>query len=160
MGGLFEWHSDKGWSDVPGSKEISGPNGVIATADGSKLYVAAWSGKQIVEIDRTTGKLAATDVDFFPDNLNWAANKATILATGIGGSSIEVALDCFSSSKVNCPKTGIRVDRFDPATKTRRTLVSVDGYGIFGAATGTIEVGKELWINSFRSDRIAILALP
>lgn len=130
---------------------------MIATADGATIYVAAWSGKQIIEIDRKTGKQTATDVAFFPDNLNWSADKRTILATGIAG-IIPGALDCFCSVKVNCPETGVRVDRFDPATLESGTVVASGVYGKFEVATGAIDFGEAVWVNSFCGDRITIFA--
>lgn len=158
VGALYEWHHGKGWTLIPGSESLSGPNGVIATDDGKKLYVAAWSGKQIVEVDRTSSKFTAFDVDFIPDNLNWSTDKSTILATGIAG-TISDALKCFGSSDTNCPQTGIRIDRFDPQKMTSEAIVPSRTLGKFGAATGAVEVGKEIWVNSFRSDRIAILSI-
>ena len=67
---------------------------------------------------------------------------------------------CFGSVKVNCPETGVRVDRFDPATRKSETVVASGVYGEFGAATGAIDVGEDVWVNSFRSDRIAIFKRP
>ena len=52
VGALDEWHPGKGWTQVPGSDGMSGPNGVIVSPDGKDIYVAEWSGKRIARIDR------------------------------------------------------------------------------------------------------------
>ena len=54
VGGLDEWHSGKGWTEVPGSAGLSGPNGVIVSADGHEVYVAVWSGREVARISRGT----------------------------------------------------------------------------------------------------------
>ncbi|MBN9672990.1 SMP-30/gluconolactonase/LRE family protein [Roseibium aggregatum] len=159
VGGLFEWHPDKGWSPVKGAEAMSGPNGVVVTPDGSTAYVAAWSGKQLFTVDRTTGEITAQNVDFAPDNLVWSADGSSILIGGVI-TTVPDVLACFVSQDVNCPALGVRVDRLNPETGEFKTLVKGNDYGQFGAATGAIEVDDELWVNSFRSDRIAIFELP
>lgn len=155
VGGLFEWHPGQGWSLVPGSEVMSGPNGVVVTPDGSTAYVAAWSGKQLVTVNRGTGDITAQDLDFAPDNLVWMADGKSIIVGGVF-QTVPDALACFGSPDVNCPTVGVRVDRFDPATGALETLVNGNDFGEFGAATGGIDVNGELWVSSFRSDRIAI----
>lgn len=158
VGELLEWHADTGWSTVPGTEKLSGPNGIIVTPDGLTAYLAAWSGQQLATIDRTTGAISTIDLDYTPDNLTWAADGRTFF---IGGTTanVEVALDCFGSTNVNCPWTGVRVDRFDPASLELETLIEGDEFGEFGMATGAIDVGDELWVNSYRSDRVAVFQL-
>ena len=158
IGELLEWHADRGWLAVPGTKKLSGSNGVIVSPDSKTIYLAAWSGKQIAVIDRTTDQMSIIELDYTPDNLSWSADGKTIF---IGGTTANVqeALDCFISSKVNCPWTGVRVDRFDPVTSKLDTLISGNKFGEFGMATGAIDIGTELWVNSYRSDRVAVFAL-
>ena len=158
VGGLFEWHSDSGWAAVPGSEVLSGPNGVVVTPDGAHAYVAAWSGKQIATLDRGTGQITTVDVTFPADNLVWEADGKTIFVGGILGTVAE-ALDCFGSDKTNCPETGLVVARFNPADNTVTTLYEGRYFGQFGAATGAIDVGDEIWVNSFRSDRVAVFPM-
>ncbi|MDR7127620.1 hypothetical protein [Pseudotabrizicola sp. 4114] len=158
VGQLLEWHADKGWSSIDGTEELSGANGVIVSADGSTIYLAAWSGKQLAIIDRASGDIKTIDLDYTPDNLIWDARGETIF---IGGTTANVpdALDCFVSDKINCPEIGVRVDRFDPKTMKIETLIKGNQFGEFGMATGAMDVGNELWVNSYRSDRIAIFDL-
>jgi hypothetical protein len=50
-GELWEWHTGKGWSKVPGS-EAAGANGVEVSKDGKWLYIAAWGSQAFVRLSR------------------------------------------------------------------------------------------------------------
>ena len=155
QGQLLKWTTDGRWSVLPGLDEISGHNGVITSADGRFAYMAAWSGKQLVTIDLDSGAVDTMNLDYTPDNLTWSADGSAFY---IGGTTanVEGALECFTSTRTNCPETGVRIDKYDPTTKSVQTLVEGSDFGRFGMATGAIDVGDELWVNSYRSDRIAI----
>lgn len=157
VGGLFEWSPGKGWSEVPGSHGMSGPNGVIASPDGKMVYVAVWSGKEIARIN-LHDKPAKTDTvhtGFLTDNLRWSPDEKTIYAGGQAASVKEV-LACFESTQANCPNVPFQVDAMDPKTMKLTTLVKAGSYGGMGAGTGAIKVGNELWVSTFRGDRIAM----
>ncbi|MFF1255163.1 hypothetical protein ACFVYC_22050 [Pseudarthrobacter sp. NPDC058329] len=158
QGQLLKWNTDGQWSILPGLDNVSGPNGVIVFPDSATAYMAAWSGKQLVTIDLVSGTVETTDLNYTPDNLTWAADGRTFF---IGGTTanVEEALECFTSTRVNCPETGVRVDRYNPDTSTSETLIEGNEFGQFGMTTGAIDVGNELWVNSYRSDRVAIFDL-
>lgn len=155
QGQLLKWTTDGKWAVLPGLDGVSGPNGVIVSPDGSRAFLAAWSGRQLLSIDLMSGAVETTNLDYTPDNLTWSADGRTFY---IGGTTANVAgaLECFTSTRINCPETGVRVDEYDPVSKKLRTLVNGNDFGQFGMATGAIDVGDELWVNSYRSDRIAI----
>ena len=157
VGGLFEWTPGKGWSEVPGSQGMSGPNGVIATPDGKWVYVAVWSGKQITRLSR--GEVAprkdTVDTGFLTDNLRWSPDGHTIFAGG-QATSVKEVLTCFESTAINCTNVPFTVVAVDPKTLKQSVLVKPGVYGGMGAGTGAIQVGHELWVSTFRGDRIAI----
>ncbi|CAH0310089.1 hypothetical protein [Rhodococcoides fascians] len=155
QGQLLKWTTTGQWSVLPGLDDISGPNGVITSPDGKMAYMAAWSGKQLVTIDLVSGAVDTENLDYTPDNLTWSADGSAFY---IGGTTanVEGALQCFTSTRTNCPETGIRIDKYDPTSKSVQTLVQGSDFGQFGMATGAIDVGEELWVNSYRSDRVAI----
>ncbi|MFC3612768.1 SMP-30/gluconolactonase/LRE family protein [Lutimaribacter marinistellae] len=156
VGGLTTWSANEGWKVIPGTEGLSGPNGVVATPDGKDVYVAAWSGQQLVHIHMDeTPAIETIDVGYPVDNLNWSADGKTILMGGITA-SVADAFACFVSDNVNCPELGLRIDRFDPVTGQITEVVAGGIYGQLGAATGGIEVGDEIWVGTFRGDRIAI----
>ena len=159
VGGLDEWHSGKGWSPVPGTEGMSGPNGVIASADGKEIYLALWSGKELARISRGPGKPKVEKVPtgILSDNVRWSPDDKHIFAGG-QDATVKQVLDCFESSAVNCD-VPTKVYEVDPKTLKLTTLVKSGVYGVFGAGTGAIEIGNYLWVSSFRSDRIAIFPM-
>jgi hypothetical protein len=156
VGGLDEWHPGKGWTPVSGGAGLSGPNGVIVSADGRDIYVAAWSGKQLAHIPRGPAepKVVTVLTGILTDNVRWSPDDSAIYVGG-QDASVQQVLDCFDSNAVNCDiKT--KVYRADPKTLKLTELVKSGVYGVFGAGTGAVRIGQELWISSFRADRIAI----
>jgi hypothetical protein len=156
VGGLDEWHAGKGWTPLPGAEGMSGPNGVIASADGRQIYVGVWSGKELVRISRGPGKPKADKVptEMLTDNVRWSPDEKRIFAGG-QDATVKQVLACFESAAVNCD-IPTKVYAVDPQSLKLTTLVKSGVYGVFGAGTGAIQVGNYLWVSSFRSDRIAI----
>ncbi|HEY0181830.1 MAG TPA: hypothetical protein VGC09_03395 [Rhodopila sp.] len=156
VGGLDEWHPGKGWSPVPGTEGMSGPNGVIVSAGGKEIYLALWSGKQVARISRgiTPPKVDTVSTGILTDNVRWAPNGKSIF---VGGQDVTVkqTLDCFESSAANC-NVPFRIYRMDPATLKLTEVVRSGVYGVMGAGTGAIQVGNKIWVSSFRADRIGI----
>jgi hypothetical protein len=52
-----------------------------------------------------------------------------------------------------------KIYRMDPTTLKLTDEVKSGVYGVFGAGTGAIEVGKDLWVSSYRADRIGIFPM-
>lgn len=156
VGALDEWHPGQGWTPVPGAEGMSGPNGVIASADGKDIYVAVWSGKKVAHITRgtTPPKVDTVPTGILTDNVRWGPGDRSILAGG-QDATVKQVLTCFESSAANC-NVPTKIYRMDPQTLKLTTLVKSGVYGVFGAGTGAIQVGNKLWVSSFRSDRIAI----
>jgi DNA-binding beta-propeller fold protein YncE len=156
VGGLDEWHPGSGWSVVPGTEGMSGPNGVIVSPDGKEVYLALWSGKQVARISRgvTPPKVDTVPTGILTDNDRWSADGKSIF---VGGQDVTVkqALECFESSAVNC-NVPFKIYRMDPATLKLTVAVKSGVYGVFGAGTGAIQVGNKIWVSSFRADRIGI----
>jgi sugar lactone lactonase YvrE len=142
-GELWEWHTATGWQKVPGS-EAAGANGLEMSEDGRLLYVAAWGSQSFFRLSRGQAKAERTEVPlgFRVDNIRWARD-GSILAVGQGGT----------------PAASIVV-KVDPKTLAVRELIRHPDTPGFGAGTVAVEVGNELWVGSFRGDRLAIFAMP
>jgi DNA-binding beta-propeller fold protein YncE len=155
VGALDEWKSGQGWSPVPGSEGMSGPNGVIASPDGKDIYVAVWSGKQLVRITRgETPEKKAVPTGILTDNVRWAPDGRSIFVGG-QDATVKQVLECFESKAANC-NVPFKVYRANPQTLKLTDIVKSGVYGVFGAGTGAIEEHNQIWVSSFRSDRIAI----
>jgi len=140
-GELWEWHTASGWQKVPGS-EAAGANGLEMSDDGRWLYVAAWGSQSFFRLSRGQEKPTRDEVPlgFRVDNIRWARD-GSLLAAGQGGApnaqaSIVVAID--------------------PKTLAVREILRHPNTPAFGAGTVAVEVGNDLWVGSFRGDRLAI----
>lgn len=156
VGGLDSWYPGKGWAPVPGTAGMSGPNGVIVSADGKQVYLALWSGKQVARIDlsQSPPKVDTAPTGILTDNVRWSPSGAEIFVGG-QDATVKQVLDCFESSAVNC-NVPFRIYRMNPATLKLTEIVKSGVYGVMGAGTGAIQVGDKIWVSSFRADRIGI----
>lgn len=162
VGALDEWDARHGWSEVPGSKGMSGPNGVIASPDGKTIFVGVWSGKQVARITRTdragaSGKMDSVPTGILTDNVHWSPDGKTVFVGG-QDATVEQVLKCFESSQANCD-VPFKIYAMDPKTMKLTDLVKSGVYGVMGAGTGAIREGDQLWVSSFRSDRIGLFPL-
>jgi sugar lactone lactonase YvrE len=150
-GQVLRWSAGGGWRPVPGV-ELSFPNGILVSPDGSTLYVAAYTEQAVAKLPLSGGAAKKVEVPFNPDNLRWAPG-GEILATGQNEQPAVVQLTCVQSSNEVCQvPTG--VSKVDPASLRATTLYERPGDERFGAGTSSIVVGGELWIGSFRAQRL------
>ena len=140
-GELWEWHTATGWKKVPGS-EAAGANGLEISADGKWFYVAAWGSQSFFRLSRgqTPPKRDEVPLGFRVDNIRWAAD-GSLLAAGQGG-----APNAQTSNIV----------KINPETMMVRDVIREPASPAFGAGTVAVEVGPQIWVGSFRGDRIAI----
>lgn len=144
-GGLWEWQTATGWKLIPGS-EASAPNGLEISKDGKTLYVAAWGSQSFyrMSLGQTPVKRDNVQLGFRADNVRWAPD-GTLLVTGQGGTG---AAQTTNVVKVH-PET-LQVTEIVRRTNTPE----------FGAGTVAVQIGRELWVGSFRGDRIARVPAP
>lgn len=140
-GTLWEWHTGKGWSAVPGS-EASGANGLEISRDGKWLYVAAWGSQDFFRLSRGQSpvKRDTVPLGFRVDNIRWAPD-GSLLAAGQGGAA---AAQTTNIVKIN------------PSTLKVQEIIRHPNGPEFGSGTVALQVGKEIWVGSFRGDRIAV----
>jgi hypothetical protein len=156
VGALDEWHPGKGWAQIPGTEGLSGPNGVIVSPDGKDIYMAVWSGKQMVRISRGRNppKVDTVPTSILTDNVHWSPSENEIFVGG-QDATVKQVLDCFESSAVNC-NVPFKIYRMNPATLKMTEIVRSGVYGVMGAGTGAIQVGNKIWVSTFRGDRIGV----
>jgi DNA-binding beta-propeller fold protein YncE len=140
-GEIWEWHTVGGWKIIPGS-EAAGANGLEVSKDGRTLYVAAWGSQSFFRLSRgeKPPKREEIPLGFRVDNIRWAAD-GSLLAAGQGGAA--------PASQTS------NVVKIDPKTLKVQELIREPNSPAFGSGTVAVEVGKELWVGSFRGDRIA-----
>ena len=140
-GALWEWHTGKGWTKVPDS-EASGANGLEISKDGKWLYVAAWGSQNFFRLSRGQSpvKRDAVPLGFRVDNIRWAPD-GSLLAAGQGGVA---------------PAQTTNIVKINPDTLKVQEIIQHPNMPEFGSGTVALQVGKEIWVGSFRGDRIAI----
>jgi len=140
-GALWQWHTGKGWEKIPGS-EASGANGLAISKDGKTLYVAAWGNQSFfrMSLGQTPVKREDIKLGFRPDNVRWAPD-GSLYVTGQGGAG---------------QMQTTNIIKIDPQSLKVTEVLTQANSPEFGAGTVTVEVGKELWVGSYRGDRIAI----
>ena len=144
-GALWEWHTATGWRMIPGS-EAAGANGLEISKDGKWLYVAAWGSQSFFRLSRgqAPAKRDTIPLGFRVDNIRWAPD-GSILAAGQGGVA---------------PMQTSNIVKINPNTLKVQEIVRHPNTPEFGNGTVAVQVGKELWVGSFRGDRIAIFPAP
>lgn len=147
-GVVYLWTPGKGFAEVPGT-ELSGDNGLLVSKDGHWLYVNDFGRKQVyrVPLDRS-GEITHVNTDFRPDNLRWAPD-GKILATG-------QFVDLNNRDDLH----GWAAVKIDPETMKVEPYVKVAGSRAFDNGTTTLVVGKDLYIGTFRGDRVAVIPAP
>ena len=152
-GDLYVWTPGKGFVAIPGAK-LSGDNGVETSPDGRFVFVNAWPEQRIVRLDRQ-GKVAPVSIrlDYLPDNLRRAPD-GTLLVAG-QGPDIKTLLSCKAAS---CPHAWTVV-RLDPVSLKVTPVLHVPGTEAFSDATTALQVGDELWIGTYKGDRVAYVKM-
>ena len=142
-GEVWDWRSASGWQKVPRT-EAAGANGLEISQDGARLYVAEWGAQSLFRVSRGAATSERRDVPlgFRVDNIHWARD-GSLLVAGQG----------------ETPASSVVV-KIDPETLAVREVLRHRDTPAFGAATAAVEVGRELWVGSFRGDRLAIFPLP
>jgi hypothetical protein len=148
---VYEWSPAGGWKPIPGT-EMSGANGVAVSADGKWLFVNAWPEKKVNRFPIAGGKPETISVDFLPDNLRWAPDGQLLVAGQAAGDM--KALMAAACGKPRCPHAWT-VLKLDPATMKTTPVLHEEGADAFSDATGALQVGDEIWVGTFRGDRLA-----
>jgi hypothetical protein len=152
-GVLYAWTPGHGFRTLPGG-ELSGDNGVETSADGRFVFVNAWPEQRVVRLD-LSGKAppASVHMDFLPDNVRLEPGGQLLVAGQ--GPDIKTLLAC---ERPKCPHDWTVV-RLDPVTLKTSPVLHVKGTLAFSDATGALRVGNELWIGTYRGDRVAYVSL-
>lgn len=149
-GEVLHWTPESGWVAVPDS-QMSTPNGIAVSEDGDSLYVASWGGRELVELDATTGERRnAVELDFLPDNLRYT-DDGRILVTGQVIDDFDTFVQ-YESGEL-APADRYDVYALDPVTFTLE-LVAEGNIAGFGNPTTALEVDNRILVGSVAGDRI------
>jgi hypothetical protein len=157
-GFTFEWDPARGWSLVPGS-EVSGDNGLVASADGAWLYICAYFEGALYKLSRgrTPYVRRRAPLNFLCDNVR-VSPSGGLLVTGHPAVTTAMIVETMRSGAATAA-IPTAVARLDPET-LKTDLVLVEQHTAdFGGGTSAIVVDKELWIGSFQGLCVATIPL-
>ena len=143
-GALYEWHTGKGWTKIPGS-EASAPNGLEISKDGKTVYVATWGSQGFfrLSLGQNPPKRDNVPLGFRADNVRWAPD-GQLLVTG---------------QFMGQPAT-TNIVKVHPNTLKVTEILKRPNTPEFSNGTVAIQVGKELWVGTFRGDRLLVVPAP
>jgi hypothetical protein len=147
-GVVYIWTPGRGFKELAGTK-LSGDNGMVATPDGKWLFVTDYGRKAVYRVPLDgSGKVTSVAVDFHPDNLRWAPD-GKVVATGQ-----------YITLENRAGLHGWSAVKIDPKTMAQTPFVKLAGTAAFDNGTTTLQVGQDLWIGTYRGDRVAYLPAP
>jgi hypothetical protein len=143
-GALWEWHTGKGWVKIPGS-EASAPNGLELSKDGKTIYVATWGDQGFfrLSLGQNPPKRDNVKLGFRADNVRWAPD-GTLFVTG---QTLE-------------QPAATHIVKIHPDTLKVTEVLKRPNTPEFSNGTVTVQVGRELWVGTFRGDRLLVVAAP
>jgi hypothetical protein len=150
-GELWEWHAKSGWAKVPGS-EAAGANGIEVSRDGKWIYVAQWGKQSFLRLSRGKTPVERQEIPlgFRTDNIRWAPDGKTLIVAGQGTVAVQPGAQRGRGQGAQATV----VVRVNPQTMTSEELLNQAPPPGLGAASVAIPVGNELWVGSFRGDRL------
>ncbi len=164
-GGVFRWSpGDAAMVPVLGT-QLPYANGIEVSADGKEFYVAssglfnvtAYSNTNPAEVLRRTAEFG-----FVPDNLHMDADGRLVTAGldlhGTACGEFERSLEFSLEEFATCPRP-FTVVAIDPTTMQVEVIATGPANPQFSNITMAVEVGDELWIGSFASDRVAFRSM-
>lgn len=142
---------------IPGTA-LPGDNGVESSPDGSAFYIVAWGLKAVLRFSLTHPDHAPTTIPlpFHPDNVHWGADGRLIAAgmtanePACGGPFRAIA----GKVDLSCHR-GYEIAAIDPTSLAVTPLASGPPDPDFANVSTALFVGDEVWLGSFRADRIA-----
>lgn len=148
-GFAYRWDPDTGFEILPGS-EGALPNGIQISKDGETVFLDLYLASEVRVFDLKTGRVLHTLEISLPDNLTWTPDGKLLVASHLG--TIADSVDCMRVRKGACGMS-FEIISIDPDTYETQTLFAHSGAPM-GAGTAALDIGGELLIGSFASDRL------
>jgi hypothetical protein len=153
-GWVYEWQPGAGFTQIAGS-EGAMPNGIEASPDGETLYIDLYFGDEVRKLARKTGETLATVEIASPDNVLWSPDGSLLVASH--NAPWNEMLACGEIEHGACP-FHYSIVELDPETLSPRALYENAGPPM-GAGTAALRVDDELFIGTFKGDRIVRVPL-
>lgn len=150
-GEAYHWRPGRGFRAIPGTAGIM-PNGIVASPDGRFVYMNASAESSIRKVEVATGRELGRATVAAPDNVTWSPDGRLLVAS-LRGLEPERFAACAQRRTGYCP-IPFAIVAVDPESMTALGPVyESDGHPL-GAGTVGLRVGDELFVGSFKADRI------
>jgi hypothetical protein len=157
-GHAFAWsQANTAFRKIEGT-EGSMPNGIATSPDGRVIYMNASAEGSLRKVEVATGReLGRVSVDT-PDNLTWSPDGRLLTSSLKGDLDAEDFVACATITHGAC-RIPFKIVAIDPDSMTILGTVYESEGAPMGAGTVGLQVGEELFIGSFKGDRILRVAL-
>ncbi len=155
-GTVYKWTAQEGFQEIPGAK-LAGNNGIAVSPDENWIFVNGYSSRSVTRISLVDEQIepVTAQVSFLPDNIRYSAD-GTLLVTGQDTNILTVAL-LTNGTSIGVSPSDTSVVELDPETMEVTEVLRLPRFRAFGGGTTAIYMGNDLWISSFRAQRIMIL---
>ncbi len=150
-GNAFYWSAERGYQKIEGTDGIL-PNGIEISPGGDIVYMNVTGEGHIRKIEIATGQELGRAPVATPDNVTWSPN-GTLLIASLGELDVEAFEACTQQTEGACSNP-FKIVEVDPETMTVLGTVYESTGAPMGAGTVGLQVGEELFIGSFKGDRI------
>lgn len=156
-GKAFHWSADAGYVAVGGTEGIM-PNGIVASPDGRTIYMNASGENSIRKVDVERGVEVGRVPVTSPDNVTWSPDGRLLVASLRGMEDPALFEACLHASGRPCA-IPFAIVAVDPESMTDLGEVYENDGQPMGAGTVGLQVGEELFVGSFKGDRILRITL-
>jgi len=150
-GNAFYWSAAQGYEKIAGTDGIL-PNGIEISSGGDIIYMNVTGEGHIRKIEIASGQELGRAPVASPDNVTWSPN-GTLLIASLGDIDAEAFEACTQQTEGAC-RIPFKIVEVDPETMTVSGTVYESTGAPMGAGTVGLQVGDELFIGSFKGDRI------
>lgn len=163
-GGVWQWRPGaRGFTLLPGT-ELPGNNGLEVDPDQRHFYVVAFGWHSVVVYDRRDTRAPRARIEapgFMPDNIHWTGGRLLLAGMRLdepacGG--LRKVVDGVADPML-CHRGSV-VAELDRAARRITAIVEVPPRPGFNGVSAAAVAGRELWLGSFQSGRLAVTALP
>lgn len=150
-GNAFHWTEAGGFRAIPATEAIL-PNGITASPDGRFVYMNASGESNIRKIEVATGKEVGRAPVTTPDNVTWAPDGRLLIASlRVTDPAVFAACQQLEQGACTIP---FAIEAVDPEAMEPLGPVYQNEGRPMGAGTVGLQVGSELFVGTFRGDRI------
>ena len=154
-GTVYKWTTQAGFREIPGAK-LAGNNGIAVSADEKWAFVNGYSSRSVTRVSLIDDQVepVTARLSFFPDNIRYSAD-GSLLVTGQDTNILTVVLFT-NGTNIGVSPSDTSVVKLDPETMEVTDVINLPKFRAFGGGTTALYVDNDLWISSFRAQRIMI----